>query len=372
MSWRSIHISMLGLVMLILVTGCQMQAGSVANVALGAEVPPSSTPAPSATLASPVLSVAQPPTPLAVEMPSFALPTIAPTAVPKQEPAVEAKAAVTETPAATETPSPTPQPTYTPPALPGTSPNEHYWLRRPIPEGGTVWTDKSYPYGGTRGGTLRPHHGVEFYVPTGTAVQAAASGTVVAAGTDAETVYGPHTNFYGNLIIISSDSTYGGLPVYTVYGHLSQIFVNEGQHVEAEEIIALSGATGVADGPHLHFEVRVGQNSEDDTRNPLLWLYPFPDHGTIAGRVIWPNGELAHGVQLFARRVDASSKYAETTSYANEVGELNGDDGWQENFAFDDILAGYYEVEARRGQEKYKSELWVYPYQTSFVELILE
>ena len=169
---------------------------------------------------------------------------------------------------------------------------------------------------------------------------------------DAETVYGPHTNFYGNLIIISSDSTYDGLPVYTVYGHLSQIFVNEGQHVEAEEIIALSGATGVADGPHLHFEVRVGQNSEDNTRNPLLWLYPFPDHGTIAGRVTWPSGELAHGVQLFARRVDASSKYAETTSYANETGELNGDDGWQENFAFDDVLAGYYEVEARRGKRE--------------------
>ena len=89
--------------------------------------------------------------------------------------------------------------------------------------------------------------------------------------------------------------------------------VDEGQHVDAQELIALSGASGVADGPHLHFEVRVGQNNYTNTRNPLLWLYPFPEQGTIAGRVTWPSGELLHGAQLFLRRVDAGSKYAETS-----------------------------------------------------------
>lgn len=80
-------------------------------------------------------------------------------------------ATATLVPTATPIPSPTsppatatPQPTFTPPSLPGTSPNEHYWLYRPIADGGAVWTDKTYPYGSTRGGTLRPHHGVEFNV----------------------------------------------------------------------------------------------------------------------------------------------------------------------------------------------------------------
>ncbi|MCZ7673474.1 MAG: peptidoglycan DD-metalloendopeptidase family protein [Chloroflexi bacterium] len=92
----------------------------------------------------------------------------------------------------------------------------------PIPEGGTVWTDKTYPYGSTRGGTLRPHHGVEFNVGKGTQILAAAGGTVVAAGEDNIIAYGPHTNFYGKLVIIELDVAYQGQPVYNLYGHLSE------------------------------------------------------------------------------------------------------------------------------------------------------
>lgn len=329
--------------------------------------------APTATLASPLQPTEVAPTITPTNLPAFTLVQVEPTATEaKSEAAIEAKTAPTEIAAATAEPSPTPKPTFTPPALPFTSPNEHYWLRRPIAEGGTVWTDKAYPYGGTRGGTLRPHHGVEFYVPTGTEVLAAASGTVILAGTDSETVYGPHKEFYGNVIIIELDTVFNGQPVYNVYAHLSTLFVNEGQHVEAQEVIALSGGTGVADGPHLHFEVRVGTNDYGSTRNPLLWLYPFPEHGTLAGRVVRPGGELAHGQQIFLRRIDAPSKYAETTTYANWTGELNGDEGWAENFVFDDVVAGYYEVEVRQGEEKFREEVWIYPYRTSFVEVTLD
>lgn len=329
------------------------------------------TPVPLADAPNPavVYTVVPPPAPTAaaVAMPSFALATATPTSSPAEKAAVEAKA-VAE--AATPTPTATPQPTFTPPALPFTAENEHYWLRRPIPEGGTVWTDKVYPYGGTRGGTLRPHHGVEFYVPAGTPILAAASGTVRVAGSDDAFAYGPHLDFYGNLVVIELDSRLEGRPVYTLYGHLSEIFVNEGQHVEAEDVIAYSGATGVADGAHLHFEVRVGQNDYSSTRNPLLWLYPFPDHGTVAGRVTWPDGEPVYEAAVLLRRIDAPSKYAATTTYAQD--DLNADEGWNENFALDDVAAGYYEVEVRNGEEKYRQEVWVFPYQTSFVEIVLE
>jgi murein DD-endopeptidase MepM/ murein hydrolase activator NlpD len=351
---------------LLLLSACQADTAAMQPVS-ETETPPT----PTATLASPIQWV-DAPTAVPTDPPAFALVEIEPSVTPEiSGTTVEAKSPTTVAIKDTPEPSATPLPTFTPPALPFTSPNEHYWLRRPIPEGGTVWTDKAYPYGGTRGGTLRPHHGVEFYVSKGTEVLAAASGTVVVAGTDAEIIYGPHANFYGNLIVIQLDTPFLGQAVYNLYGHLSDVLVEAGQHVEAQEVIALSGATGVADGAHLHFEVRVGQNSYENTRNPLLWLYPFPDHGTLAGRVIRPDGELVHGQQIFLRRIDASSKYAETTTYANADEELNADEGWNENFSFDDVAAGYYEVEVRQGEEKFGEEVWIYPYRTSFVEITL-
>lgn len=309
----------------------------------------------------------------ASDLPSFA--ALDPDDLANSKRAAEVtETAVANAPTATETAVPTEtatlQPTFTPPALPFTSNEDHYWLQRPIAEGGTVWTDKSYSYGSTRGGTLSPHHGVEFYVPTGTEVLAAASGKVIVAGNDLSTAYGPQTNFYGNLIVIQLDSTLDGQAVYNLYGHLSQLFVVEGQQVNALDPIALSGATGVADGPHLHFEVRLGQNSYENTRNPLLWLYPFPDYGTVAGRIIRPNGSLVEEAPISLRRIDAPSRYLANTSYAGLT--VNPDDHWQENFAIDDVPAGYYEITVGSGKTKVTQELWVFPYRTSFVEITFE
>ncbi|MFZ0543820.1 MAG: peptidoglycan DD-metalloendopeptidase family protein [Candidatus Promineifilaceae bacterium] len=270
----------------------------------------------------------------------------------------------------TEPATATPMPTFTPPALPNTSPNEHYWLRRPIGEGGVVWTDKVYPYGSTRGGTLRPHHGVEFDVPTGTEVLAAASGTVVFAGPDDTTLVGETTNFYGNVVVIQLDSSLGGQPVFNLYGHLSEILVDVGQTVQSQELIALSGSSGIADGPHLHFEVRLGTNSYDSTYNPLLWLYPFPDRGVVAGSITYSNGTAAREVPVTLRRIDAPSPYSATTTYADN--SLNSDPQWKENFALDDVTAGYYELTVGSGDDEVKVELWVHPYQTSFIEITLE
>ncbi len=330
-----------------------------------AVAPPSPTASPT-PVKPPVIATINPTATPPAAMPSFTLadPTLvsaAATATTQIQP--------TPTPDEFPTVTATPQPTFTPPALPFTSNDEHFWLRRPIPEGGTVWTDKVYPYGNTRNGSLRPHHGVEFYVPSGTEILAAASGTVIVAGNDLDIAYGPHTNFYGNLVVIELDSIYNGQPVYNLYGHLSELFVTVGQRVNAQMLIALSGATGIADGPHMHFEVRVGSNHYDATRNPLLWLYPFPDNGAVAGRVLWPNGELVEGAPITLRRIDAPSKYHATTSYTGNT--VNGDDQWPENFAFDDVAAGYYEVEIQANGKKHKEEFWVFAYRTSFVEITL-
>lgn len=274
----------------------------------------------------------------------------------------------------TVTPTPilataTPGPTFTPAAMVGAA-IDHFWLSRPIAEGGVVWTNKIYPYGSTRGGELRPHHGVEFDVAYGTEIFSAGEGTVVFAGPDSDTLVGPHTDFYGNVIVIQHNLQYNGQTVFTLYGHLSTISVVVGQAVGNKELIGLSGYSGVADGPHLHFEVRLGSNSYEATRNPLLWLTPFPDRGAVAGRVKYSNGTLVPGAQVSLRRVDASSNYAATTSYAQET--LNGDDLWRENFAFDDVYAGYYEVVVTMGEKKYVGNVWVYLNQVTLVEIVVE
>lgn len=289
---------------------------------------------------------------------------------PPQLPTPLATVTRAATPAPTLAPSPTtPPPTYTPPPPPPPVPGEHLLLGRPVSSSFQQWTDKAYPYGSTRGGTLQPHHGVEFAVPTGTPVLAVAPGIVRVAGPDDAVAYGPQTNFYGNVVIIEHDPSVNGLPLYTVYGHLSQVDVVVGEPVAAQQPIGLSGDAGVAYGPHLHFEVREGSNSYVSTRNPLLWLRPFEGTGVVAGRVTFASGQPAFEVPITLRRVDGPAPYAATTSYAQAP--INRDLTWDETFALDDVPAGYYEIEAGAGAATVSQTLWVFPGRTSFVTLAL-
>jgi peptidoglycan hydrolase-like protein with peptidoglycan-binding domain len=94
---------------------------------------------------------------------------------------------------------------------------------------------------GPRGG--RPHHGLDFPAPTGTAVTAGGVGTVRSAGYNA---FG-----YGNLVIVSHR-----LGFESWYAHLSSVAVVPGQPVSGGVLVGRVGSTGHSTGPHLHFEVR--------------------------------------------------------------------------------------------------------------------
>lgn len=87
------------------------------------------------------------------------------------------------------------------------------------------------------------HSGLDIAAPTGTTVTAAASGTVMLAQW-----YGG----YGNYILIDNGKSYS-----TGYGHLSAIYVSVGQVVKRGQAIGAVGMTGLATGPHLHFEIRI-------------------------------------------------------------------------------------------------------------------
>ena len=92
------------------------------------------------------------------------------------------------------------------------------------------------------GVTKSVHQGLDFRVPPATPVSAINSGTVLLA----RLLY-----FEGNCVMIDH-----GQGLLTLYLHLSELKVKEGEHVERGQLIGLSGATGRATGPHLHIAVR--------------------------------------------------------------------------------------------------------------------
>ena len=92
---------------------------------------------------------------------------------------------------------------------------------------------------------IRAHKGVDYAAPIGTPVKAAGDGRIAYAGPKGG---------YGNVVIIEHSSS-----ITTVYGHLSRFAkgTRVGQHVSQGTVIAYVGMTGLATGPHLHYEYRV-------------------------------------------------------------------------------------------------------------------
>jgi murein DD-endopeptidase MepM/ murein hydrolase activator NlpD len=195
------------------------------------------------------------------------------------------------------------------------------------------------------------HLGVEFFNPGGTPILAAGAGTVLVAGDDTTTAYGPATSYYGNLVIIELDRQYLGQPVYNLYGHMLNVAVAVGDQVQAGDLLGTVGSTGVAIGAHLHFEVRVGRNDYASTRNPELWLRPLvtagEPSGAIAGRVVDTQGNLVPEWTVVIRPINTTSDRPRNRfplTYSDSRDTINGDDQLQENFAIGDVPTGTYLV----------------------------
>ena len=99
------------------------------------------------------------------------------------------------------------------------------------------------------------HPGLDISAPKGTAIKAAASGTVTFSG---------YKGSYGNMIVISH-----GNGVQTYYAHCSALYLSAGASVSQGQVIAAVGSTGNSTGPHLHLEVRVNGVAY----NPQNYLY---------------------------------------------------------------------------------------------------
>jgi len=104
------------------------------------------------------------------------------------------------------------------------------------------------------------HTGWDMRAPVGTPVMASAAGRVAFAGT---------LDIRGNHVIIDH-----GKGIYSTYSHFSQIHVTRGQMVTAGQVIGMSGETGRAGGPHLHWEMAVNGEWIDSRDFIEMWLPP--------------------------------------------------------------------------------------------------
>jgi len=110
-------------------------------------------------------------------------------------------------------------------------------------------------------GTMRAHRGVDYGAPSGTPIHAAGDGKIVFRGWQSG---------YGNVVILQHGGRYS-----TLYGHMSKFSPGQkvGQSVHQGQTIGFVGMTGLATGPHLHYEFRV----DSQHRNPLTVTLPKPE-----------------------------------------------------------------------------------------------
>ena len=147
-------------------------------------------------------------------------------------------------------------------------------------------------------GLMRAHKGVDYAAPTGTPIHAAGDGVIKYKG---------WMNGYGNFVIIQHSGT-----ISTAYGHMSR-FGSErlGQRVTQGQVIGFVGMTGLATGPHLHYEFRVNgtQRNPQTVTLPKPELLPAAQLARFKSQVVRP--QLARLTELDARiklaKADASA-----------------------------------------------------------------
>jgi murein DD-endopeptidase MepM/ murein hydrolase activator NlpD len=176
------------------------------------------------------------------------------------------------------------------------------------------------------------HNGIDYGIPNGTSVRAAAAGTVAMVAFE--------NGGYGNYVKLSHVD--GSRPYYTYYAHLSSAAVSAGQKVRAGMAIGFSNNSGASTGPHLHFGLRIdGQNppykgyvdplpffvTTGDTDEPAP-IDQFPDAVTLPdlpfevtfetlnvrngpGVEFSIIGQLTRGAKIMGRRIHSKSAWVE-------------------------------------------------------------
>jgi murein DD-endopeptidase MepM/ murein hydrolase activator NlpD len=242
---------------------------------------------------------------------------------------------------------------------------DHFYFIRPIAADNVNWPLAEYRYGGVFFAPNIVHTGVDIGAQEGDQILAAGPGTVVSAGWGLFSGAEDNTNDpYGQAVVIKHDFGYKGQSLFTIYAHMSEIITVRGQHVETGDVIGLVGATGVTTGPHLHFEVRVGDNTFFRTYNPELWMAPPQGWGVLVGRVTDEKGNLLNYYLLEVRPEPSGVPLRRALTYAQ--GAVNSDPYYQENVVLSDLPAGIYKVTIEYLDERIQTWVEIFPGQVTY------
>jgi len=112
--------------------------------------------------------------------------------------------------------------------------------------------------------TVRAHKGVDYAAPMGSKIMATADGSVEFVGVQSG---------YGNVVVLKHDHTYS-----TVYGHMQGFAagIKRGQPVKQGQVIGYVGMTGLASGPHLHYEFKRNGVQVDPQSAEVPLARPLP------------------------------------------------------------------------------------------------
>ncbi|WP_162910046.1 M23 family metallopeptidase [Aggregatilinea lenta] len=257
---------------------------------------------------------------------------------------------------------------------------DHFWLRRPVDASANSASLFYYPFGSNGAeNQWRVHHGVDMPNPVGEQVHAGLAGRIIWAGDWTQVFAGSAVEIYpsyGNTVVIEHDYGYRGQKLWSLYAHLSAVLVEVGDRVEAGDPIGLVGATGDVSGPHVHLEVRVGQNTYYTVQNPLLWIVPYVGTGIIAGQVFYADGTYADDAAI---TLSQEGRVKETTStyispYVEDARtwDVVPDPYWKENFVLGDVPEGTYDITANINGLRISDRITVKAGTVNFIQLQVE
>lgn len=219
------------------------------------------------------------------------------------------------------------------------TPHDHFFFARPIGANEVNWPLANYRYGGVFFENT-VHTGIDIPSPIGTAILAAGPGEVIWAGYGLYLKREDFDDPYGMAVAIKHTFGYEGQSLYTIYGHMDELKAWRGQKVQTGDLLGTVGITGKTTGPHLHFEVRIGDNEYSRSRNPELWIAPPQGWGVLAARVM-NDGGLWKRATVNLRHL-ASNRYWYVITYGE--GSTNSDTYYQENMVIGDLPAGKYMI----------------------------
>jgi len=140
--------------------------------------------------------------------------------------------------------------------------------------------------------------------------------------------------------------------------------------VSVGEQVGLVGMSGVAEGPHLHFEVRLGENAYAATVNPEMWLVPRPGFGVLAGQIVGADG--SHPDELrFVLYAAAAPDAPVRDLVTYPATEAVRDPLAQEDFCFGEIEAGQWLIKVYHRSRLYEQPVTIRDGEQSWVSIQL-